>query len=169
MVRLAVELGHEVTVIDRRPDFAVRDAFPGAARVIAAKPGEIASLLQPDESTVAVLMNHHYETDRASLAALLPLGLPYIAMLGPKRRTERILSELEAEGLDVSDARANIHGPAGLDIGAETPEQIALAVLAEIQAVLAGRPGGHLRDRNAPIHGNTARPSPTEPACALPG
>ncbi len=169
MVRLAIELGHEVTVIDRRPDFAVREAFPGAARVIAARPAEIAKLLAPDERTVAVLMNHHYDTDRDALVALLPLGLPYIGMLGPKRRTERILSDLESEGHDVSAILSTIHGPAGLDIGAETPEQIALAVLAEIQSVLAGRSGGHLRDRNAPIHAETGRLAAVEPACALPG
>jgi xanthine dehydrogenase accessory factor len=166
MVRLARELGHEVTVIDRRPDFAVPEHFPGAHRVLSAKPHEIPSLLRPDDRTAAVLMNHHYDTDRDVLTAILPLGLPYIALLGPKRRTERILEELAAEGHDVSaDARLTLHGPAGLDIGAETPEQIALAILAEIQATLAGRNGGKLRRRSAPIHGDAPRETS---ACALP-
>ncbi len=166
LVRLARELGHEVTVIDRRPDFAVAENFPGADRVVAAKPHEIAAHFRPDGLTVAVVMNHHYDTDRDALAALLPLGLPYIAVLGPRRRTERLLAELAAEGHDVSEeVRHTIHGPAGLDIGAETPEQIALAVLAEIQAGLAGRDGGKLRQRNAPIHGEAPR---EKPACPVP-
>jgi len=167
MVKLARELGHEITVIDRRPDFALPEQFPGADHVMAAKPHQIAAKLRPDSRTAAVIMNHHYDTDRDVLAAILPLGLPYIAMLGPKRRTARILDELGAEGHDVSEsALLTIHGPAGLDIGAETPEQIALAILAEIQATLAGRDGAQLRRRDAPIHGD---PAPQKKAaCALP-
>lgn len=152
MVNLACALGHEVTVIDRRPEFAVPENYPGAHRVFAAKPRQIAAHLRPDARMAAVIMNHHYDTDRDALAAILPLGLPYIAMLGPKRRTERILAELIAEGHDVSMVENALHGPAGLDIGAETPEQIALAILAEIQAALSNHDGGKLRCRNAPIH-----------------
>jgi xanthine dehydrogenase accessory factor len=155
MVNLASALGHEVTVIDRRPEFTAPENFPGAHRVITAKPHQIAAHLRPDSRMAAVIMNHHYDTDRDVLAALLPLGLPYIAMLGPKLRTERILAELIAEGHDVSMVESALHGPAGLDIGAETPEQIALAILAEIQATLAGRDGAKLRRRNAPIHGDS--------------
>jgi xanthine dehydrogenase accessory factor len=153
LVRLAHILGHEITVIDRRRDFALPENFPEAHRVVAAKPHEIAQHFSADDRTVAVVMNHHYDTDRDVLAALLPLHLPYIAMLGPKRRTERILSELQTEGHQAADAKnRTIHGPAGLDLGAETPEQIALAILAEIQATFAGRAGSELRHRNAPIH-----------------
>jgi xanthine dehydrogenase accessory factor len=147
-------MGHDITVIDRRPDFAVPAQFPEANRVIAAKPHQISSHLRPDDRTVAVVMNHHYDTDRDVLAALLPLSLPYIAVLGPKRRTDRILSELRESGLSLpADATASIHAPAGLDLGGENPEQIALSILAEIQATLAGRQGGMLKFRNAPIHG----------------
>jgi xanthine/CO dehydrogenase XdhC/CoxF family maturation factor len=153
LVKLAREVGHEVTVIDRRPDFAVADQFPGAHRVLAAQPHQIAANVKPDDLTVAVVMNHHYETDRDVLRALLPLGLPYVAMLGPRRRTDRILKELEEQGLVISDEMlASLHAPAGLDLGAETPEQIALAILAEIQATLTGRDGNMLKNRLAPIH-----------------
>ena len=167
MVKLARELGHEITVIDRRPEFAVADQFPGADRVLAAKPHQISSHLRPDDRTVAVVMNHHYETDRDVLATLLPLGLRYIAVLGPRRRTDRILTELMEDGLNLSDdMRASIHAPAGLDLGSETPEQIALSILAEIQSTLAGRGGGQLRFRQAPIHVETK--SPRALACDLP-
>jgi xanthine dehydrogenase accessory factor len=153
LVKLAHEIGCEVTVIDRRPDFAVAEQFPGSDRVLAAKPHQIATNLKPDELTVAVVMNHHYDTDRDGLAALLPLGLKYIAMLGPRRRTERILKELVEQGLIISaEMLSSLHAPAGLDLGAETPEQIALAILAEIQATMTGRDGSMLKYRSAPIH-----------------
>ena len=152
MLNLARELGHEVTVFDRRPEFAIPESFPGARSVLIAKPHQIRNIVKPDAYTAGVLMNHHYDTDRDTLAALIPLGLPYLAMLGPKRRTLRILDELQGEGHDVEAVAASLHGPAGLDIGAETPDQIALAILAEIQATLSRRKGGKLRERNAPIH-----------------
>ena len=164
MLRLGLELGHDVTIVDRRPEFAAADRFPGAKRVVAVRPHEISSRVTLDQRTAAVVMNHHYDTDRDVLAALLPLGLPHIAVLGPKRRTERILAELDAEGHDVEAVRSTIFGPAGLDIGADTPEQIALSVLAEIQASLSGRGGGSLRARNAPIHGDNRSPL----ACPVP-
>lgn len=152
MIRLATGLGHVVTVIDRRADFAIAENFPGAQTVLAAKPHQLQGRLEPDDRTAAVLMNHHYDTDRDMLAALIPFNIPYIAMLGPRRRTLRILDELAAEGHEVASLNEALHGPAGLDIGSETPEEIALAILAEIQATLAHRQGGKLRQRAAPIH-----------------
>jgi xanthine/CO dehydrogenase XdhC/CoxF family maturation factor len=111
-------------------------------------------------------MNHHYDTDRDVLAALTSFQIPYIAMLGPKRRSARILEEITDEGHNVKALAQSLHAPAGLDIGAETPEQIALAILAEIQATFAGRRGGNLRERNAPIHADAF--TDPEPTCALP-
>jgi xanthine dehydrogenase accessory factor len=167
MIRLARDLGHEVLVIDRRPEIARVENFPEAHRVIAARPHEVSQHLSSDNRTVAVIMNHHYETDRDILAALLPLELLYVAMLGPKRRTQQILAELEAEGHELcAHHRAALHGPAGLDIGAETPEQIALAILAEIQAILTGRAGCQLRDRRAPIHSDPPERAPLCPISA---
>ena len=166
MTRLAAELGYQVTVIDRRADIALKENFPQAQQVVLARPHEFARLLSPDDRTAAVVMNHHYETDRDVLAALTSFQIPYIAMLGPKRRTGRILEELTAEGHNVRAIAHVLHAPAGLDIGAETPEQIALAILAEIQATFAGRKGGNLRDRNAPIHADTFTGSGLR--CALP-
>ena len=165
MIRLARQLGHEVTVIDRRSEFARAEFFPEATQVLAAPPHQLRSVLKCDDQTVAVLMNHHYDTDREVLAALIPLGLPYLAMLGPKKRTVRILEELREEGHDVGAVADTLHGPAGLDIGAESPEQIALAILAEIQATLSCRSGGKLRQRKAPIHSDAF--TQAEPPCAV--
>jgi xanthine dehydrogenase accessory factor len=166
LTRLARELGHEVTVLDRRADVARAENFPEANKVVLAKPWEIAGRLRSDSRTAAIVMNHHYDTDRDTLAALVPLHLPYIAMLGPKRRTARILAELQEEGHDTASLERILHAPAGLDIGAETPEQIALAILAEIQATLSQRDGGRLRYRNAPIHADSFIRE--APPCVLP-
>ncbi|MDB6126996.1 MAG: Xanthine dehydrogenase [Verrucomicrobia bacterium] len=167
LVNLAAQLGHEVTVIDRRPEVAKPENFSAAHRVLAAAPSRVRSLVRADELTVAVIMNHHYETDREVLAALLPLGLPYIALLGPQRRTARILDELRERGIETPATLLDaLHGPAGLDIGAEDPTQIALSILAEIQATLANRPGGKLKFRSAPIHADAVKPECVP--CALP-
>ena len=84
------------------------------------------------------------------LKLLLPSNLKYLGILGPKKRTNRILKELQEEGIIVN---ANIYSPVGLDIGADYAEEIALSITAEIQAVIAKRDAGFLRNRNAPIHG----------------
>jgi xanthine/CO dehydrogenase XdhC/CoxF family maturation factor len=98
-------------------------------------------------------MTHHYLHDRSLLRFLLPSEARFIGILGPRRRTEMLLGDLREEGLSpTTDQLERLHGPAGLDIGAESPQQIALSLVAEIQAVLAGRPGGWLREREGPIH-----------------
>ncbi len=106
-----------------------------------------------DAQTAAVLMSHDYKTDYHNLLELLPLGLPFIGLLGPRKRTERILEELESAGIHLSPTQLNsLHGPAGLDIGATSPEAIALSIAAEIQSVFGNRTGGSLRERTAPIY-----------------
>jgi xanthine/CO dehydrogenase XdhC/CoxF family maturation factor len=106
-----------------------------------------------DERTAAVIMTHNYARDLELLAQLLPSRARFVGVLGPRARTDRLLADLAARG-DAPDAvqLLRLHGPVGLDIGAETPEEIALAIAAEIRATLAGRAGGRLRDRKGPIH-----------------
>ncbi len=107
----------------------------------------------PDARTAAVLMSHDYKTDFANLHKLLPAGLPFIGLLGPRKRTERMLEALENEGIHLSPTQLDtLHGPAGLDLGATTPEAIALSIAAEIQSVFGRRKGGSLRQRTAPIY-----------------
>ena len=157
LVHFANELGFEVTVVDHRPAFAQAEFFPGAKRVLVCEASHLLALVGIDPECAVVVMSHAYGHDRGSLAQLLGRPLRYLGMLGPRRRTERLLDELAAEGIVATpEERASIHAPVGLDIGAETPEEIALSILAEIRAVLVGRCGGSLRDRALPIHGEAS-------------
>jgi xanthine/CO dehydrogenase XdhC/CoxF family maturation factor len=102
---------------------------------------------------VAVVMTHHYIHDVPLLRRLLPLPLSYLGLLGPKKRAERIISDLKNAGEDITTEQlARLHAPVGLDVGAETPEEVALAIIAEIQAVLSARDARPLRERTKPIH-----------------
>ena len=102
-----------------------------------------------DEWTAAVVKTHNYGRDYAALEKLLPLGLPYVALLGPRRRRDQLLHSLLDAGVTI---RSQLFAPAGLDIGAESPEEIALAIVTEIQTIFAEGTAGSLRDRKAPIH-----------------
>lgn len=152
VARLAAELGWDLTVVDGRPAYARPERFPGA-RVLLAESATAATAAGLDEETYVLVMTHHYLHDRDLLRQLLPSPAPYVGVLGPQRRTEDLLDELQTEGLRPDASRlARIHAPAGLDLGADAPEEIALALVAEIQAVAAGRSGGWLRERKGPIH-----------------
>ena len=102
-----------------------------------------------DEWTAAIVKTHNYGRDYAALARLLPLGLPYVALLGPRRRRDQLLHALAEEGVAF---RSELFAPAGLDIGAESPEEIALAIVSEIRAVFARAEADSLRNRKAPVH-----------------
>lgn len=108
-----------------------------------------------DGRTAAVVKSHNYGRDFAALCQLLKLDLPYVGLLGPRKRRDQLLNAVLDEGISID---AELFAPAGLDLGAETPEELALALVSEIQAVFAGAGAESLRDRNAPIHGwNVAR------------
>ena len=107
-------------------------------------------------------MTHNFLRDKDYVHSLLASPARFLAMLGPAVRTERLLTELRDEGVDISKAdRARIRGPAGLDLGAEGAEEIAAAIVAEIVAVKRGRGAGFLRDRRGPIHERPARLRPS--------
>jgi xanthine/CO dehydrogenase XdhC/CoxF family maturation factor len=98
-------------------------------------------------------MTHNYELDVRLLPGLLRSNIEYIAVLGPRRRTEQMLAEMSADGESFTrEQLARMYAPAGLDIGADTPEAIALSIAAEIQSVLKTRDGGHLRNRRGSIY-----------------
>jgi xanthine dehydrogenase accessory factor len=146
VVRMASELGWHVTVADGRIDRARRDRFPLADEVAAVDPARPLESVEVPEGAACVLMTHSADQDRALLAALAPLPVSYLGILGPRRRTEQLLRELgEAGGSAARPPR--LHSPVGLDLGSETPEEIALAIVAEIQASFAQRDGRPLRDR----------------------
>jgi xanthine dehydrogenase accessory factor len=150
--RIVSNLGWQITVFDHRPAFLTRERFAEADRLVLTNREE--KLESPvDPRTVAVVMTHNYEHDRRILPMLLGADVAYIAVLGPKRRTEQMLEELSADGVNFSPEQlAKMYAPAGLDIGADTPEAIALSIAAEIQSVLGSREGGHLRNRNGSIY-----------------
>jgi xanthine dehydrogenase accessory factor len=153
LVQMAAVLGWHTTVIDGRTNYAESNRFPLAKRVLLAKPDQALSMVNIDSRTVAVLMTHNYNYDLAMLRQLLPMQLNYVGSLGPKKKLQRMLDELQDEGLSYStDELQSIYGPTGLDIGAETSEEIALSILSEIQAVLMQREGKALRERNDVIH-----------------
>lgn len=158
LARMAKEIGLQVTVVDRRPAYATPERFPEADAIEVLEASEIDRLGIPERSA-AVVMGHHYLTDRDFLRALLPRPMRYLGLMGPRRRAEKMLKELREEGLVCGDdLLAKLHNPIGLDIGAEGPEQIALAVLSEINAVYAGHAGGMLREKKGPIHAPRTEP-----------
>ena len=105
---------------------------------------------QLDQRTAAIVKSHNYGRDFAALHHLLALELPYVGLLGPRKRRDQLLNAVLDSGISID---AEVFAPAGLDLGAETPEEIALALISEIQAVFAGASAESLRDRKAPIHG----------------
>jgi xanthine dehydrogenase accessory factor len=151
LARLAVGLGWETFLVAPGADgIAHAGGLPEEVRAVAGDPVAALEGIPLDERTAAVLLSHHFERDRALLERLLPSTVAYIGLLGsaPRRKTL-----FEAVGLQLVAAAGNrLHAPVGLDLGAERPEEIALAVAAEIQAALSGRAGGFLRDRERPIH-----------------
>jgi hypothetical protein len=98
-------------------------------------------------------MNHNFECDQEALQMLVSVSLPFIGMLGPRRRQQAILTALRNDGVLLTDEfERTLHGPAGLDIGAKTPEEIALSIMAEILSVLNERDAKPIRERSAPLH-----------------
>ncbi|HSP07223.1 MAG TPA: XdhC/CoxI family protein, partial [Acidobacteriota bacterium] len=153
VVRLAKEIGWNVTVVDSRPAFARKERFPGAYEIVLSNPEDVAGKVRVAPHAVAVIMTHNYAQDLKLLKAMLPSSVRYLSVLGPKKRTESLLSDLSKEGFVPSEEQlSRLYSPAGIDLGAETPEEIALSILGEIQAVLAGRSAGLLRNRKGPIH-----------------
>ena len=153
LAAFAKQLGWVVNVIDRRPAYADPVRFPEVDNVITGHAHELDSELFNDDNTVAVVMTHHYDSDREIIRRLASSAVRYIGVLGPKQRTADLLNDLYTEGSNIdSDLLDRIHAPVGLDIGASTPEGIALSIVAEVQAMLAGRNGGPLRHRTKPIY-----------------
>lgn len=154
VVRFAKELGWRVRVIDHRPAFANSERLPEADEIIGSRGEDLPEELFRDENAAAVIMTHNYERDREILFRLLNSNCCYIGALGPKSRTEKLIQELRGAGRAFDETNLKkLYAPIGLDIGSETPEEIALAVVAEIKTILSNRNGGFLRDRKSSISG----------------
>ena len=154
LVAAAANLGWSPIVVDDRPVFLTPERFPQAAAFVTLeRPDEVAKQAPLDGRTFAVVMTHNFLRDKDYLRELLGSPVRSISMLGPGARTQRLLHELREEGLEIGEAEeARLRSPAGLDLGAEGPEEIAAAIVAEIVALKRGRGGGFLRDRPGPIH-----------------
>ena len=145
LVAFAKELGWRVIVADARERYATRDRFPTADEIRIGALGEIAGQLRYDASTIVIIVAHDYKFELPVLRALLAQAPAYIGLLGNRRRGRALLEFLAAEGFDAASLD-RIHVPVGLDIGACTAAEIALAALAEAVAVRNGRHGAALRD-----------------------
>ncbi|MHC5677037.1 XdhC family protein [Nostoc sp.] len=153
VAKFAQALGWEVTVVDCRANEATKARFPASCDVILSRREIVDKQVFIDEYTVAVVMTHNYLDDLEILKMLLSSPARYIGVLGPKLRTERFLEDLHLQGIVyTTEQLKRLHGPIGIDIGADTPEGIAIAIIAEIQAVLTNRSGSFLRNRHQPIH-----------------
>ncbi len=148
LTQLARHLGWQVHVYDGRAHYARKQRFPSAHQVSVLSLDESAKV-ETDGWTAAVIMSHSYRQDLERLRYLCGHALPYLGVLGPQKRTRQLL---EDAGLDGGQMRSALRSPVGLDIGADGPEQVALAVVAEIQAVVNGRNGGALYERDGSIH-----------------
>ncbi len=159
LVRFAVQLGWDVSVIDHRPvAHAPVPRFPGASVVECAEARELRNAVALTSRTAAVVMSHHYARDVDYVQALIERGVAYVGILGPRARTERMFADIEARTERATPRSESVFGPVGLDIGGDGPDAIALAIVAEVAAVTSVRPGGHLRDRNAPLHDAAREP-----------
>ncbi|MFI5162966.1 MAG: XdhC family protein [Sphingobacteriales bacterium] len=153
VMKIAAVLGWKVTVVDGRPNYASAERFPAADKLIIAKPEQVLDNLELNEWTAFVLMTHNYNYEIAFLKELLPLQTSYIGILGPRKKLERMLEELEVNGTIITQRNLEtIHGPVGLDIGSETSEEIALSIIAEIKAVFSERNGKSLKYKTTVIH-----------------
>ncbi|BDI28776.1 hypothetical protein CCAX7_008270 [Capsulimonas corticalis] len=152
LARLAAQMGWRVTIADTRADTIDPETVPDAALVTAPRLN-LLNAVTIDARTAAVVMTHNYEWDLALLTHLLPSPARYVGLLGSRKRAARVSGDLlDARLALTSRQQDRFHSPAGLDIGSETPEEIALSIIAEIQAAMSDRAGGALRDRREPIH-----------------
>lgn len=158
LTELGRQLGWRVGVFDGRAHYARTDKFPSAHEVAVRDSEATLADLYIDSRTVAVVMTHSYSQDLNFVKALLEQPLAYLGVLGPRNRTLQLLTDARIH----PSTAPRLHGPVGLDIGADGPEQVALSIIAEIQATLNGREGGPLRARTGSIHSRESDGRSTE-------
>lgn len=154
LVQQAKLLGWDVIVIDGRPTHANKERFTSSCQVIISKPEESLRNVEITNRSCFVLMSHNYNYDLSVLKLILAEDqIPYIGILGPNKKYQRMLNDLANEEFHLDSEILNkIYAPVGLEIGAETPAEIGLSILSEIQAVLTGNNARPLREKAAPIH-----------------
>ncbi|WP_339864689.1 XdhC/CoxI family protein [uncultured Algoriphagus sp.] len=150
LAKMADILGLDVILIDGRKNLATPTRFPSALKIITGSGEEVVEHLETDEHSAALLMTHNFEYEALVMEELSKLDLPYLGILGPKKKSQKLIERLAKKGIPVN--QATIYSPMGLDIGAEGSEEIALSILAEVKAVLAKKQGTFLRNKTGPIH-----------------
>jgi xanthine/CO dehydrogenase XdhC/CoxF family maturation factor len=153
IARIAADLGWNVTIVDHRPvteSHATR--YPGAHVTECADADKLAECVTLTARMAGVVMSHNLPRDTAYVQSFLGAGVAYIGVLGPRARTERMLADLAARAGGEIPNGDRMFAPVGMDLGSDGPDAIALAIIAEISAVMNKRDGGHLRDRSGPLH-----------------
>jgi xanthine dehydrogenase accessory factor len=149
LVRLARRVGLRVIVADDRADYANRDRFPDAEQVLVDDLGRLARTIELGPSSYVVIVTRGHEHDREVLAHVIARNPGYIGMIGSRAKVARVFADLRKQGV-LDDRLEAVHAPIGLDVGAETPEEIAVSIIAEILCVKNGRPGGFLNPGHSP-------------------
>ena len=151
VLRFAAELGWSVTVVDHRPAYV--EALPalGVGEVVLVRPAALTEKVSLDDFDAALIMSHHLASDRDYLRVLASADVPYVGLLGPPARRHRLLDDLGSAMAKALGKR--LFAPVGLDLGARGPAGIALSAVAQIHAVLSGRPAAHLANAEPPPPG----------------
>jgi xanthine dehydrogenase accessory factor len=152
LCRAAKGVGWRTTVVDARAKFATPERIPSADELIVAWPEDAVEQRPPDHATAVVVLTHDDKFDVPALKAALASEAFYIGALGSRRNQERRRERLLEAGVDEDSIDQRLTGPCGLDIGADTPAETAVSILAEILAVRAGREGGSLKEARGRIH-----------------
>lgn len=153
LVKMAAVLGWKITIAEGRATHATSKRFPEASQISVVKPEHFLDQVIIDDQTYFLLMTHNYKYDLTVLKSLLQTNYHYVGILGPKSKFNRMLDDLLIEGITVSQEHlSRIHSPVGLDIGAETSEEIALSIVSEIKAVASERAGTSLKYKSGKIH-----------------
>lgn len=153
LTQMADVIGWETTLVDGRENHANHIRFPHLTSIKVLEPEKVVGALKLDERTAMILMTHNFNYEIQVLKDLLPINIPYVGILGPKKKLLKMLENLENSGEILSEEdKDKLYGPAGLNLGAEAPEEIALSIISEVKAVLAGEKGYSLREKSGPIH-----------------
>jgi xanthine/CO dehydrogenase XdhC/CoxF family maturation factor len=148
VIQFAKSLGWHVTLVDHRPAYIKPERFPSVDQLLNIMPVELNASLELDHFDALVIMTHSIDYDQRYLKVIAESRIPYIGLLGPANRRDRLLESIGQQAEKIND---RVYGPTGLDIGACTPQEIGLSIMAEIQAVLANKDGRHLSQKDQSI------------------
>ncbi len=153
LAKIAAVIGWNITIVDGRLTHANKQRFPSISEIKVGKPHDVIDQVFIDERTAFVLMTHNYNYDLSILESLRGKGFGYIGLLGPASKRDRMFSELVQKDIVFTDyEKKKMFGPTGLDLGAETAEEIALSICSEIMSFINNSSAIKLREKLEPIH-----------------